>query len=64
MVAGKAGTIAMTEETLRHRVERHNSVQLLTAIVLFSGAAVFWWLSFWIFRGLMCSGRRSRTATN
>jgi len=52
MVAGKAGTIVMTEVTLRCRIKRHNSIQLLTAIVLFPGAAVLWFLSFWLFRRL------------
>ncbi len=53
MAAGRAGAIVITEATLRRRIERHNSIQLLTASILFAGAALLWFLSFWLFRALI-----------
>jgi hypothetical protein len=55
--------MVMSEEILRRRIDRHNALETLKALVLFPGAAVLWFLSFWVFRAL-CSGRNSKTARN
>jgi hypothetical protein len=45
--------MAMSEEILRRRIHRHNALEMLKATVLFPGAAVLWFLSFWLFRALI-----------